>query len=168
MADSENATHWIERLRLVPHPEGGWFRETYRASETIARAALPERFQGARAFSTAIYYLLPSDEVSRLHRLRSDELWYFHAGSALVITVLQRRAGVREIVLGRDVERGETLQAVMPAGAWFGAYVRDAGSFTLAGCTVAPGFDYGDFELGDRATLLREFPGHAAVIARLT
>jgi predicted cupin superfamily sugar epimerase len=164
----ESAAYWIERLRLAPHPEGGYFRETYRSLEIVARAALPERFPGARAFSTAIYFLLPSGEVSRLHRLRSDELWHFHAGSALVIAILEPGSGAREIVLGRDPDRGETLQAVVPAGTWFGARVRDSGSFTLAGCTVAPGFDYADFDLADRATLLRQFPDQAALIARLT
>ena len=168
MPSPESAAYWIERLRLAPHPEGGYFRETYRSSEIVARAALPKRFPGARAFSTAIYFLLPSGEVSRLHRLRSDELWHFHAGSALVIAILEPGSGAREIVLGRDPDRGETLQAVVPAGSWFGAHVRDSGSFTLAGCTVAPGFDYADFDLADRVALLRQFPDQAALIARLT
>src|SRR6266404_7755360 len=106
MAVAASAAYWIERLQLTPYPEGGYFRETYRSPELVAPDALPARFPGARAFSTAIYFLLPSNEVSRLHRLRSDELWHFYAG-----------------------------------GAWFGARVRDPGSFTLAGCTVAPGFD---------------------------
>ena len=134
----------------------------------FAPGALPERFPGARAFSTAIYYLLPSNEVSRLHRLRSDELWHFYAGGALVIAILQSGVAAREIVLGRELEQVETLQAVVPAGAWFGARVRDPGSFTLAGCTVAPGFDYADFELADGAALLREFPLQTALIAALT
>ena len=106
--------------------------------------------------------------MSRLHRLCSDELWHFYAGGALVIAILQPGVGAREIVLGRDLEQGETLQAVVPAGAWFGARVRDPGSFTLAGCTVAPGFDDADFELADRAALLRQFPDQAALITRLT
>src|SRR5204863_2111512 len=114
-----------------------------------------------------IYFLLPGDEVSRLHRLRSDELWHFHAGGALVIAVLEPGVGAREIVLGDDLDRGETLQAVVRAGSWFGAYVRDTGSFTLAGCTVAPGFDFADFQLAERAVLLRQFPDQAEVIARL-
>jgi len=168
MAAAESAAYWIERLQLAPHPEGGYFRETYRSPELVAPGALTERFPGARAFSTAIYFLLPSNEVSRLHRLRSDELWHFYAGGALVIAILQPGVAAREIVLGRELEQGETLQAVVPAGAWFGARVRDPGSFTLAGCTVAPGFDYADFELADRATLLRQFPDQAALITRLT
>jgi uncharacterized protein len=168
MPSTASAAYWIERLRLAPHPEGGYFRETYRATETVARAALPDRFPGPRPFSTAIYFLLPSDDVSRLHRLRSDELWHFHAGSALVIAILEPGTGAREIVLGPDPDRGETLQASVPAGCWFGARVRTPSSFTLAGCTVAPGFDYADFELADRAAVLREFPHDAALIARLT
>ncbi len=168
MPFARTAAYFTERLRLAPHPEGGYYRETYRSSETVARGALPKRFPGARAISTAIYFLLPSGDVSRFHRLRSDELWHFHAGSALVIVLLESGGDAREIVLGDDPDRGETFQAVVPAGSWFGAYVRAAGSFALAGCTVAPGFDFADFELADGAALLRRFPEQAALIARLT
>src|SRR6266404_9974186 len=97
MAVAASAAYWIERLQLTPHPEGGYFRETYRSPELVAPDALPARFPGARAFSTAIYFLLPSNEVSRLHRLRSDELWHFYAGGRVV-----RRARARPRVVHAD------------------------------------------------------------------
>jgi len=167
MAVERSAEFWIEHLGLVPHPEGGWFRETYRASETIGVSALPPRFAGPRAFSTAIYFLLRSGERSRLHRLRSDELWFFHAGGPLTIAVLDA-AGARELVVGVDPEHGERLQAGVPAGSWFGATGPGRGSYALAGCSVAPGFDFADFELADRDVLLAAFPAHAALIRSLT
>jgi predicted cupin superfamily sugar epimerase len=168
MPSVQSAAYWIERLRLEPHPEGGYFRETYRATEAIARAALPPRFLGARAVSTAIYFLLPSEQVSRLHRLRSDELWHFHAGSPLTIAMLEPDGRAREVVLGPDPERGERFQVIVPAGCWFGASVAAPRSFTVAGCTVAPGFDFADFELGERGALLRAFPREEKLIMRLT
>ncbi len=168
MPSARDAAYWIERLRLEPHPEGGYFRETYRAAEVVAHAALPERFSGARAWSTAIYFLLPSDQVSRLHRLRSDEIWHFHAGDALTIAMLEPDGRACEVVLGPDPEHGERFQVVVPAGCWFGASVGAPRSFTLVGCTVAPGFDFADFESGERAALLRMFPQEKELITRLT
>jgi predicted cupin superfamily sugar epimerase len=165
---SGEAARWIERLALVPHPEGGYFRETYRAAESIAAAALPARYAGARAFATAIHFLLPSAEVSALHRLRSDELWFFQAGSALTLVLLDDAGTLEEVTLGTAVERGERLQASVRAGVWFGAMVTMPGSFALLGCVVAPGFEFADFELAERAALVRRFPRHRATIERLT
>jgi uncharacterized protein len=165
-----DAAFWIERLDLRPHPEGGYFRETYRAAETIGRAALPERFGGARAFSTAVYFLITPDAFSAFHRIRSDELWHFYAGDAATLAILDPDgAGTLAIEsLGRDPLRGESPQVVVPAGAWFAAEVASRGSFALVGCTVAPGFDYGDFELGERGNLLQRYPQHRGAIERLT
>jgi predicted cupin superfamily sugar epimerase len=168
MSPAHDAAYWIARLDLEPHPEGGYFRETYRAADVLPRAALPVGFTGPRTCSTAVYFLLPSEQVSRFHRLKSDELWHFHAGSALTIVILAPDGRAREIVLGPDPDRGECLQVVVPAGLWFGASVRAPRSFTLAGCTVAPGFDFADFELAARAALLRAYPLEQALIARLT
>jgi len=165
-----DAAFWIERLDLRPHPEGGYFRETYRAAETIAAPALPERFDGSRAFATAVYFLLTSDAFSAFHRIRSDEIWHFYAGDAVTIAVIDS-AGTGRLTtesLGRDPARGESPQVVVPAGAWFGAEVVAGGRFALVGCTVAPGFDFADFELGDRSRLLETYPQHRGVIERLT
>ena len=165
-----DAAFWIERLDLRPHPEGGYFRETYRASESIAAAGLPERFGGARAFATAIYFLLTRDAFSAFHRIRSDELWHFYAGSPITLAVLdaEGKGQLATYALGRDPTRGESLQVVVPAGAWFAAEVASAGAYALVGCTVAPGFDFADFELGARAQLLEHYPQHRGVIERLT
>ena len=157
----------IQSLQLQPHPEGGFYRETYRASEKIAPAHLPARFGGDRAFSTAIYFLLRSQDRSVFHRIQSDEVWHYYAGSTLSIYVLQQgRLVVHK--LGAQPSRGESFQVVVPAGCWFGALVDEPSSFVLAGCTVAPGFDFADFEMAERDALLREFPDHHEIITRLT
>jgi predicted cupin superfamily sugar epimerase len=165
-----DADAWIERLGLRPHPEGGYFRETYRAAETIAGPALPTRFGGPRAVATAIYFLMTRDAFSAFHRIRSDEIWHFYAGDPVVIAVLDAD-GTGHLAterLGCDPVRGEHPQVVIPGGAWFAAEVVSSGRFALMGCTVAPGFDFVDFELGNRADLLRSYPQHRRVIERLS
>lgn len=156
----------IASLGLARHPEGGWYRETYRAAGTIPGALLPERCAGERSFSTAIYFLLERGEVSALHRIRSDELRHFHTGAPLTVHVITPAGEYYTLKLGSDPAAGETFQAVVPAGCWFGA--ETGGAFSLVGCTVAPGFDFADFEMGRRLDLLGRFPDHAAVIRRLT
>jgi hypothetical protein len=162
------AADWIAVLGLVPHPEGGFYRETYRSPDTLAAAHLPPRYTGPRPCSTAIYFLLERGQVSALHRIKSDELWHFHAGGALVLSIIDPDGRLREPRLGPDPGRGEWLQIVVSAGCWFGAAVAGSDSYTLAGCTVAPGFDFADLELADRATLVARYPEHAALIGRLT
>lgn len=159
--------YWIRHLELLPHPEGGFYKETYRASESASAAELPDRFGAARSFSTAIYFLLRSHDRSLFHRIKSDELWHYHAGGSLYIYILTD-AGVITRTLGPDVENGESLQVVVPANCWFGAKVAAENSYTLSGCTVAPGFDFADFELADRQTLLKTFPACSAIIELLT
>jgi predicted cupin superfamily sugar epimerase len=163
-----SAREWIERLNLIPHPEGGFYRETYRASESIPRAGLPERFHGDRSFSTAIYFLLRGSDISALHRLHQDEGWHFYDGSSMTVHVIKPSGAYAPIKLGRNIERGEQLQAVVPHGCWFGASVDDPDGFALVGCTVAPGFDFADFEMPGREQLLSLFPQHEAIIRRLT
>jgi len=158
----------IRRLDLARHPEGGWYRETYRCEEIIPGGALPERFGGPRPFSTSIYFLLEQREISALHRIKSDEIWHFHAGASLTIHILTPRGGRQELRLGPDLSAGESFQIVVAAGCWFGAEVSGAGEYSLVGCTVSPGFDSTDFQLGNRSELLREYPQHAEIINRLT
>ncbi|MDM8525501.1 cupin domain-containing protein [Desulfococcaceae bacterium HSG8] len=165
MKDSE---YWINKLELAEHPEGGYFRETYRSDEFIDTDALPERFNGQRAFSTAIYFLLKGNQVSRLHRIRSDELWHFYAGSPLTIHIIDPQGQYERIRLGGNLDNGEVFQAVVKSGSWFGAAPDIADSYSLVGCTVAPGFDFHDFEMGDRDELLDKYPQHASVINLLT
>ncbi|MEM6646261.1 MAG: cupin domain-containing protein [Bacteroidota bacterium] len=163
MAASYDAAHWIGALGLQPHPEGGHFAETYRAAESIPAAALPERYRGVRSFCTQIYFLLEHASFSAFHRLTSDEAWHFYHGSPVDLHLIHPDGRSEQRRLGEGA-----FQTVVPAGAWFGATVHQPGSYTLVGCTVAPGFDFADFELADRATLQARFPQHAALIARLT
>ena len=158
----------VERLQLTPHPEGGWFRETYRASESVGAAALPQRFNGERSISTAIYFLLEAGQCSHLHRIKADEVWHFYAGDALIVVEIDNAGTLKTTRLGGDLAQAAAYQHVVPAGAWFGAVPAEGSRFALVGCTVAPGFDFADFELGDRAALLAEYPRHQAWIRRLT
>ena len=160
------ARYWIDHLHLNRHPEGGWFRETYRAAETIPADALPARFEGPRSFSTAIHFLLEQGDFSALHRLKSDEIWHFYDGGTLTLHVITPEGERYEILLGPDAEQGERFQVVVPAGCWFGA--ETSAGFSLVGCTLAPGFDFSDFEMGDRDGLTILFPKHSALIARMT
>lgn len=163
---SRDADFWVRTLGLAPHPEGGFFRETWRSAETAE--GLPARFGGPRALGTSILYLLRAGERSRLHRLRADEVWHFHEGGPLHLHLFGPAEGYRRLALGRDPERGERLQAVVPAGAWFGAEPAEGAAFALVGCTCAPGFEYGDFELGTREDLLARFPADRALVEHLT
>jgi uncharacterized protein len=165
--NSYTASFWIDHLELLPHPEGGFFKENYRSTETISGSALPARFGADRSIATAIYFLLRSEDRSLFHRIQSDEIWHFYAGTSLSIYVLDE-SGVKIIKLGMNATQGHALQVVIPAGKWFGAKVDDENSYTLAGCTVAPGFDFRDFEMADRASLIKTFPGHRDIIERLT
>ncbi len=163
------ASYWVDKYRMQPHPEGGYFVETYRAAEQIPHAALPGRFSGDRSFSTAIYFLLEGHHFSALHRIQADELWHFYAGDPLEVFVIHPESGTLEIIrLGPDPDAGEVFQAVVPAGTWFGSRPVAGAAYSLVGCTVAPGFDFADFELAEREVLLAEFPQHRAVVEGLT
>jgi uncharacterized protein len=163
-----DAEYWIKKLGLEPHPEGGYYRRTYEADLVVAKAALPAGFTGARAVSTAIYFLLEGENFSAFHRLRSDEVWHFYAGESLVVQVIAPEGECSAISLGRDLEAGQVLQAVVPAGCWFASHVADWRSWALVGCTVAPGFDFEDFEMGNREELIELYPQHREMIQRLT
>jgi len=158
-----SATALIRRLDLLPHPEGGYYRETYRASDAVTRG------DGARrSASTAIYYLLCDGAWSTWHRIRSDELWHFHAGGALLVHVLAPDGGYASLRLGDALaDPDAAFQAVVPAGSWFAAELADPAGYALAGCTVAPGFEFSEFELADAAELQRRYPAQASLIARL-
>jgi len=164
----KTAQYWIDRLALQPHPEGGYFNEIYRSRECVDSAGLPSRFQGARAFSTSIYFLLKSDQVSTLHRIQSDEIWHFYCGSRLNLYIIHPDGRLQVQKLGPDPDQGESFQLIAPAGCWFGADLEAADSFTLVGCTVAPGFDFADFSLAKRQELLALYPQQRDIILKLT
>jgi predicted cupin superfamily sugar epimerase len=163
-----SARRWIDTLHLQRHPEGGSYRETYRAAEALAQATLPARFGGDRAFSTAIYFLLEGDDFSALHRIKQDEVWHFYDGSSLTVHVIDPAGNYTALRVGRDLDRGELPQAVVAAGCLFGATVNEPNSYALAGCTVAPGFDFADMEMPGREELCRLYPQHRELIDRLT
>ncbi|MCF0049659.1 cupin domain-containing protein [Dyadobacter sp. LJ53] len=163
------ASYWIEKYALAPHPEGGYYAETYRAAENVPQQALPSRFNGDRSFSTGIYFLLETHNFSAFHRIKSDEMWHFYAGEALEIFIIhEEQTEMQVIKLGDDPENGETFQAVVPAGAWFASRPAQGSTYALVGCTVAPGFDFADFEMAERAALQMQFPEFDQIIEELT
>ena len=169
----QTAEYWIEHLRLLPHPEGGHYRELYRSKEEVAASALPKRFGGPRAMSTSIFYLLRSGERSVFHRIKSDETWHFYAGTALELFQLDEACPdqLQRVLIGSQLHLGEHLQWTVPAGVWFGSRPAQSGvnhAYSLLGCTVSPGFDFEDFDMAERESLLKKFPAHAMLINELT
>lgn len=162
------AQDYIKTLGLLPHPEGGYFKEIYRAAGIISQPNLPMRYSGGRAYSTSIYYLLEGTDFSSLHRLDSDEQWFHIDGSALTIHSIAPDGTYKAHQIGKDLKNGESPYAVVKHGSWFGGTVEAKDSFALVGCVVAPGFDFDDFELAQQAELERIFPQHRDLIRRLT
>jgi uncharacterized protein len=162
----KDARYWINHLDLSPHPEGGYYRVTYKSDLSIVRSALPSSYQGARPASTAIYFLLDEGDFSAFHRIASDEVWHFYAGSSLVVFVIDPHGNYSELHLGGGSD--EVFQAVVKAGCWFASRVNEAAGFALVGCTVAPGFDFADFELATRSELVAAYPAHQNLIEELT
>ncbi|CAN5184369.1 hypothetical protein BH23BAC1_BH23BAC1_45450 [soil metagenome] len=152
--------YWINRLNLQPHPEGGYYVETYRAEGKIKELD--------RHYSTGIYFLLLEDHFSAFHRIRFDEMWHFYAGSAIEVIVLKDNGELHFQKLGINPELGEKFQLVVPGGNWFASRMVDQTSYGLVGCTVAPGFDFKDFEMAKRNDLTSQFPHHKKLIHTLT
>ncbi|MBN1928900.1 MAG: cupin domain-containing protein [Chlorobiaceae bacterium] len=164
------AEFWIDRLRLERHPEGGWYRETYR-SEGEYDFSGAATFGSARSYATSIYYLLQRGDRSRLHRIHSDEQWYFHAGWPLDVHCFPETGEPSLFTLGDDPDAGQTLHSWVPTGSYFGACLSEEcdnpHAFALVSCVVAPGFDFRDFTFADRKKLIAQFPGHATIIGKL-
>ncbi len=159
----------IDRLQLVPLTiEGGYFRETYRSSLILPATALPDRFGAPRNVSTAIYYLLTPDSFSAIHRVTSDEVFHFYAGDPVEMLQLWPDGRGQTVIIGRNLAAGHEPQVVVPGGVWQGCRLTVGGHWALLGCTVAPGFDYADFETGDRRQLTASYPNYLDLIVRLT
>ncbi|WP_147819726.1 cupin domain-containing protein [Salidesulfovibrio onnuriiensis] len=159
----------IRLLRLEPHPEeGGFFAETYRSAESVLQEHLPGPYDGPRAHGTAIYYMLTPATFSHIHRLKSDEIFHFYLGDPCEMIQLHPDGSAKTIVLGQDIAAGHKLQALAPKGVWQGTRLLPGGSFGLLGCTVAPGFEYADYEHGDRSALIRQYPMAEKLITLLT
>lgn len=163
-----DASYWIKKLQLTQHVEGGAFRETYRSELTIPRTILPLFFQGDRNTSTSIYFLLASGQFSAFHRIASDEVWHFYFGDPLLVHEIGHNGRLITHLLGTNPEKGESFQTVVKAGSWFASVPAPGSEYALVGCTVAPGFDFADFELADRVTLSQQYPEHAELIQELT
>jgi predicted cupin superfamily sugar epimerase len=151
----------VERLALKPHPEGGFYRETFRAAHSVTGTT-----REPRAASTAIYFLLPGGSMSALHRVRSDEVWHHYLGDPLTLHLLSTDGTYEAVRLGGRLDLGERPQVVVPANVWQAA-VADGDRFTLCGCTVAPGFDFADFEMPRRAEMAATFPQHQTLLSCL-
>lgn len=166
MPDSHAAKdELIRRFDLKAHPEGGFFSETYRSAERVTRA---DDAAQTRSASTAIYYLLSDGAHSAWHRIKSDEVWHFYAGEPLNVHVLDEAGTLVTHRLGNALVHPDAVfQAVAPAGLWFAAECADPATFALVGCTVAPGFEFSEFELADVDALKAQHPQHAAFIERL-
>lgn len=165
---NSEAEYLIKKLNLTEHPEGGYFKEIYRAKGIIAKSSLPSRYDGERNISTSIYFLLEGENISKFHRLKSDELWHHYSGSTIIIHIIDEAGDYSQIRLGKDLEKNEIFQVVIPAGVWFAANIDENNSYSLIGCTVAPGFDFKDFELGNRDKLMNIYPQHKSTIEELT
>jgi uncharacterized protein len=165
----KDGAYWIEKLQLTKHPEGGAFREVYRSGLIISKNNLPTGFNSNRNFSTSIYFLLEDSDFSAFHRIRSDELWNFYSGDPVIVSEIDIFSGALvKHKLGNDPEKGEVFQTVIRARNWFGASLLTERGYALMGCTVSPGFDFEDFELGKRDLLTQKFPQHQKLIEALT
>jgi predicted cupin superfamily sugar epimerase len=161
----------IAALRLEPHPiEGGYFRETYRASGYVRSADLPPGYprEGVRSLGTSIYYLLTSETFSELHRLPTEEVFHVYLGGPVRMLQLFGGGKGRELLMGADILGGQEPQVIVPAGVWQGSMLEPGVDFALLGAMMAPGFDHADYEHGKRAELLVQYPAHAALITRST
>lgn len=166
--DLPHVKELITRFGLTPHPEGGYFRESYRSPELIPRVGLPKRFKGERSYGTAIYFLLEQGNFSAFHKIQSDECWHFYSGDTLIIHVIHVNGRHENIRLGSLFQDGEVFQAIVPAGSWFATEPAPGTVYALVGCTVAPGFDFNDFELASSEGLSKQFPQHTQLIQRLS
>jgi hypothetical protein len=159
---NKDATYWIDKLKLQEHPEGGYFIETFRSRRIINL----NNYDGNRSTCTSIYYLLLGDQFSAFHRMISDEIWHFYAGSSLTLYIIHSNGLLDEIRMGQNLDNNEIFQHVVESGCWFAAIVNNPSSYSLLGCTVSPGFDYRDWELANIDVLLNIYPQHKSIIEK--
>ncbi|MFP7296661.1 cupin domain-containing protein [Neobacillus niacini] len=158
---------WVSKLGLIPHPEGGYYKETFKSDEQIGDNELSVNFEGKRKLYTSIYFLLTSDDVSHFHRLKSDELWYYHGGSSLSVHIIDETGKYQEIKLGMNLDAGEVPQYLVKKNSIFGSSVAEKNTCSLVGCMVSPGFEFQDFELFTQDELLQKYPEHKEIIIKL-
>lgn len=163
-----DATFWVDKLGLLPHPEGGFYKEMYRSNEQLKAEGLPKRFVGNRSCITSIYFLIKSGYPSHFHRIKSDEIWYFHHGSPITLHLIDAAGNYEAKILGNLQAEVDSFQLCIAAETWFAAEVTDNDAYALVSCAVAPGFDFQDFELAKAEQLKRICIAQTALIDRLT
>lgn len=154
----------INHLDLKAHPEGGYYKETYRSKGAIQ---LPD-YKGERNFATGIYYLVVANVISAFHKIKQDEMWHYYAGSSLELHIISDDGIYKKVLIGNQFDKGEVPQYVVSGGDYFAARVVTDGDFSLVGCTVAPGFNFIDFVMPSREELIGLFPQHQGIISQLT
>ena len=157
----------IQQYNLQRHPEGGWYKQTYKSNEQIAADALPERFNASRAFSTAIYFLLEHGDFSAFHRIKSDECWHFYSGDPLFVYIIEQNGELKVISLGNDFVKEQSFQYVVPANCWFASQPAPKSEYCFVGCTVSPGFEFEDFDVANATELSAIYPKHKKIIEQL-
>jgi uncharacterized protein len=156
-----NSQYWIEKLELVRHIEGGYYKQIYASKRQCQE-------HGNRNLATCIFYLLDGNDFSAFHKINSDEIWHFFIGSSLTMYIFNEKDSKLKIVkLGKKLDKGENLQVIINEGDWFAAEVNDKSSFTLVGCTVIPGFEFKNFKLAKKKSLLLKFPSYKDIIEKL-
>ena len=169
MTNTENKIQKIiEKLNLLPHPEGGYYKEIYRSSGTIDSSNLGSEFKGDRNYATSIYFLLTSETFSAFHKINQDEIWHFYDGAPITLHIISENGVHTQHTIGRDIFKNQEPQFVVPANHWFAATVISENDYSLVGCGVSPGFDFRDFNLPTRAELLQKFPQHTTLITDYT
>jgi predicted cupin superfamily sugar epimerase len=158
----------IQELKLQPHPEGGYFRETYRSVGTVPKEILGDSYSGDRNYATGIYFLITGGNFSAFHKIHQDEMWHFYDGTAMNLHMISSEGNYTLVKIGNNLAEGEIPQFTVQGGCWFASEVAAHDSFSLMGCTVAPGFDFDDFELPSRSELIKLFPQHKEIITKLT
>ena len=158
----------IEKLELIEHPEGGYYKENYRSLGEINVDSLWTEANEPRNYSTGIYFLLKEHQFSAFHKIKQDEMWHHYLGSTLLLHIIDPKGNYKSIKIGKRLSEGEQLQYVVPANYWFASEVLKKDSFVLCGCTVSPGFDFKDFEMPARDILIKMFPKHRTIITNLT
>tara|TARA_B100000809_G_C15115090_1_gene522107 strand:- start:1730 stop:2227 length:498 start_codon:yes stop_codon:yes gene_type:complete len=158
----------VKQLELLPHPEGGYYKETYRSDGQIDQGSLDEQFSGKRSYSTGIYFLLTKNNFSAFHKIKQDEMWHFYKGDPLAVHMIDEQGNYSKQLIGGNLSKDELPQFVVPKGCWFASSVEHHGEYSLVGCTVSPGFDFDDFELADRNSFIEQYPIHQEIITQLT
>ena len=167
MGKEKTVEYWVKNLGMEAHPEGGYYKQTFLSGENITDSELSVSYDGTRKLYTSIYFLLTDKNISHFHRLKSDELWYFHGGAPLTVHIITEAGEYIQHKLGLNIEKAERPQALVPKNSIFGSSVDSPDSYALVGCMVSPGFEFKDFEMFTQAELLSRYPEHKEIIMKM-